>query len=40
MSEKTSPDNNRADPSQSLFDGSNALYLEQLYVRYRAGDRN
>ena len=30
--------NNRADPSQSLFDGSNALYLEQLYGRYKAGD--
>ena len=40
MSEKTSQQENRADPSQSLFDGSNALYLEQLYARYRAGERN
>ena len=40
MSEKTAPDETRADLSQSLYDGSNALYLEQLYARYRNGDRN
>ena len=39
MSEKTAPDETRADLSQSLYDGSNALYLEQLYARYRKGDR-
>ena len=38
MSEKTAPDETRADLSQSLYDGSNALYLEQLYARYRKGD--
>jgi len=38
MSEKTAPDETRADLSQTLYDGSNALYLEQLYARYRKGD--
>ncbi|MGB1987067.1 MAG: 2-oxoglutarate dehydrogenase E1 subunit family protein, partial [Parvibaculales bacterium] len=38
MSDKNSPANNISDPSQSHFDGANALYLEQQYARYKAGD--
>ena len=42
MSEETSGSNNAntasQDFSQSLLDGSNVLYLEQLYARYKAGD--
>ncbi len=38
MSDKNSQANSRPDPASSHIDGSNALYLEQLYARYRDGD--
>ena len=38
MSDKNSQANNRPDIAQSHFDGSNALYLEQQYARFKAGD--
>jgi len=38
MSDKTSRANTRPDPASSHIDGSNALYLEQQYARYKAGD--
>ncbi len=38
MSDKNSQANSRPDPANSHIDGSNALYLEQLYARYKDGD--
>jgi 2-oxoglutarate dehydrogenase E1 component len=38
MSDQTSRATPRPDPASSHIDGSNALYLEQQYARYKAGD--
>ena len=38
MSDQTSRANARPDPATSHIDGSNALYLEQQYARFKAGD--